>query len=106
LRARQTAEGILHAWSAPAPAYEECEELAPGGRSKRLARHLRELKGDAIGLVGHQPDLGEHLAWLIGSKRAQIDLAKAGVAAVHVADEPAKGTGVLLWLVTPDWTRK
>lgn len=106
LRARQTAEGMLQAWSAPAPALEECEELAPGGRSKRLAKYLRDLKGDAVGLVGHQPDLGEHVAWLIGSKQAQIDLAKAGVAAVHMAEEPAKGGGVLLWLITPDWWRK
>ena len=41
--------------------------------------------------------------WLIGSKRAQIDLAKAGIACISVADEPRKGGGALVWLVTPEW---
>lgn len=103
LRAKETAEGLIQAWSPPPPALETCEELAPGGRSKRLAKYLRELKSDAVGLVGHQPDLSEHVAWLIGSKRAQLDMAKAGVAAIHIPEDPSKGAGVLLWLITPDW---
>lgn len=105
LRAKQTADELLQAWSSPAPALETCDELSPGGSAKKLAKYLRELKSDAVALVGHQPDLGEHVAWLIGSKRAQIDLAKAGVAAIHIPEDPGKGAGVLLWLVTPDWWR-
>ena len=41
-----------------------------------------------------------------GSKRAQIDLAKAGIAYINVADEPCKGGGVLVWLVTPEWLQE
>jgi phosphohistidine phosphatase SixA len=53
--------------------------------------------------VGHQPDLGEWTAWLIGSKKAHIDLAKAGVAFLACPDGTRKGGGSLVWLVTPDW---
>jgi phosphohistidine phosphatase SixA len=53
--------------------------------------------------VGHQPDLGEFAAWLIGSKKAQIDIAKAGVAFIHCEKEVTKGGGSLEWLVPPEW---
>ncbi len=102
VRARQTAEGIVAPWVGAAPDIEECAALAPGGKSKDLAREVREHGGEVIGLVGHQPDLAEHVAWLIGSKKAHLDMAKAGVAAIRCG-EPRKGGGMLLWLVTPEW---
>ncbi len=103
VRARQTAEGILRQWTLPAPELRFCDQLIPGARSKRLARYLKDLDGNSFGLVGHMPDLAEHAAWLIGSKRAQLDIAKAGIAHIHCDDKPAKGAGTLQWLVTPEW---
>jgi phosphohistidine phosphatase len=102
LRAHQTAEGMLAAIT-PAPPLQPCPELAPGEKPKKLAKVLKRWGGERAALVGHLPDLPEFAAWLIGSKRAQIDLAKAGVAYIHVAEEPCKGGGVLVWLVTPEW---
>ena len=103
VRARQTAEGIQRQFPAERPALQVAEELAPGVKPKQLARFLRGLTADAVALVGHQPDLGEWAAWLIGSKKAQVDLAKAGVALVSCPDGPRKGGGTLVWLVTPEW---
>src|SRR5205823_12622063 len=82
LRARETAEAILKEWGDGAPELRLCEELIPGGKRRRLARYLRDLGVEKVGLVGHQPDLGEFAAWLLGSKKAQIDIAKAGVACI------------------------
>ena len=46
--------------------------------------------------------MSEFLAWLIGSKKARLELAKAGAA--HVDCESfGKGGGTLQWLVTPEW---
>ena len=56
-----------------------------------------------MGLVGHVPDLAAHVAWLIGGKKAQVDLAKAAVAQVVCSEPPDKGGGVLVWLVPPEW---
>jgi len=103
VRARQTADGIVRQFAQDPPVIQEAKEVAPGVKPKRLARFLRGLSADAVALVGHQPDLGEWTAWLIGGKKAQIDLAKAGVALIRCPDGPRKGGGTLMWLVTPDW---
>jgi phosphohistidine phosphatase len=102
-RARQTAEGILEHWSEPAPELRLCEVLAPGGKRRKLVRYLLGLGGEALGLVGHMPDLADLAGWLIGTRKAQIRLAKCGVARISFEGEPAKGSGELLWLLTPSW---
>lgn len=103
LRARQTAEEILRVWSPPLPEVLVSPELAPEGRRKKLSRFLEGLGADSVALVGHQPDLGELTAWLIGSRKAQVDFAKAGVAHIACPDGPGKGLGTLLLLLTSDW---
>src|SRR5205807_948150 len=80
LRARQTVESFLKAWSGVAPEVKVCKELAPGKKPRRLARVLRELERGPVALVGHEPDLSAWAAWVIGSKKTQLALAKAGVA--------------------------
>lgn len=102
LRAKQTAEDILKSWPPPVT-LEVCEELAPGGKAKKLARVLKSLQGDGVALVGHMPDLADQVAWFIGGKKAQIDLAKAGAAHVVCADKPGKASATLVWLITPEW---
>ncbi|MBI3411028.1 MAG: phosphohistidine phosphatase SixA [Planctomycetes bacterium] len=103
LRARQTAEWIVKAWNGKAPETVICDELAPGGGARKLARFLRNQGGEHVGLLGHIPHLAEWAGWLIGSKKAQIDFAKAGFAHITCGDGPRKGRGVLQWLVTPEW---
>jgi phosphohistidine phosphatase len=103
LRARQTAERMLQEWPRPVPELRICQELAPGSKRRKLSRFLAELGFDRVALVGHQPDLAEYAAWLIGSKKARLDLAKAGVAHVICEKEPDKGAGRLCLLVTPEW---
>jgi phosphohistidine phosphatase len=102
LRARQTAEEMLRSWPPPLPEVHVCADLAPDGKPKKLARFLRGLGSSNIALVGHQPHLGIWTGWIIGSKNANIDLAKAGI--VHVTcDRPKKGLGILHWMVDPEW---
>jgi len=103
LRSRQTAELLLKGLADPQPEVKVSEELAPGGKRRRLSRFLRGLGEDKVAIVGHQPDLGEYAAWLIGSKKAHIDLAKAGVARISFEDGPGKGKGSLVSLVTLEW---
>jgi phosphohistidine phosphatase len=103
LRARQTAEGILANWPAPLPELDLCDALAPGVKARKLARYLWKKGSGSVALVGHMPDLAEHAAWLIGSKKAQLEIAKAGVAFIECEKLPAKGSGTLTWLATPAW---
>lgn len=103
LRARQTAEGLLSHWVPRVPELQVCDELAPGGKRRKLTRFVRDLGADVVALVGHMPDLAVYAAWLIGSKRGQVEMAKAGIARIDFEDRPGKGRGVLSWLVTPEW---
>jgi phosphohistidine phosphatase len=103
LRARQTAEALRENFASPAPVLHTCAQLAPGGKRRKLTRFLRELGGQSVAIVGHAPDINDYAVWLIGSKKAQLELAKAGVACIHFADELDNGEGVLTWMVTPQW---
>ena len=58
-----------------------------------------------VAIVGHQPSINQFMAWLIGSKKAQLELAKAGIAKV-AAEEWGKGEGVLSWMLAPEWYGK
>jgi phosphohistidine phosphatase len=103
LRAKQTADGVIAAWSGSVMPLETCDDLAMGFKPKKLAGVLEEYKDNAIALVGHQPDLAEFAAWLIGSRKARLDLAKGGVACISCSNGISKGSGTLEWLVTPAW---
>jgi phosphohistidine phosphatase len=103
LRARQTTEELLKYWPEPLPEVLTCEHLAPDSKEKKLNRYLRTLETATVTLVGHLPDLAAYAGWLIGSKKAQLNFAKAGVAWIESETGPAKGAGVLTWLLTPEW---
>lgn len=104
LRARQTAEVIIDEWSASTPPeLKVSERITPECKPRKLAKTLRGLLPDRVGVVGHQPDLGNWAAWLIGCKNAYLDFAKGGVAHISWERELSKGSGALLWLITPTW---
>jgi phosphohistidine phosphatase len=102
VRARETTDGFVTHFGEPRPEIEVHDELGGDFRRKRLARFLAMLGKPSVAVVGHQPTLGGFLAWLIGSKRAQVQLEKAGFAWV-TCESPGKGGGILQWLITPDW---
>jgi phosphohistidine phosphatase len=103
VRAKETADLLMQGGDAVAPELEVCDHLAPGGKRKKLASFLIATARNAIGLVGHQPDLGDLAAWLIGSREANLAIGKGGVACINSTDAPGKGSGKLLWLVTNEW---
>jgi len=103
VRARQTAEALLAAWPNQPPQLEETPLLAPGGRRRKIAKHLRSYPQETLALVGHNPDLSELVGWFIGDKNIGVELEKGGVACLQFDDHPAKGAGLLVWLITPAW---
>jgi phosphohistidine phosphatase len=96
LRARQTAEILQEVFALPAQADRR---LSPGcslGAIQELASH--HPLGHSL-LVGHEPDLGRIVGQLLGG--AHVSMAKSGVARVD-ADRVEPGTGVLVWLLSPE----
>jgi len=106
LRARQTADDLIQIWKTPLPELLLCDALEPDvAKARKVTKFLLKLSANAVALVGHMPHLGEYAAWMLGSKKVEIALAKAGVARIDCDGVPDKGAGKLTWLITPEWCR-
>lgn len=100
-RAAQTAGIVAKALGLPAP--ETSELLTPERHPREFLNWLKtQPLADGIGVVGHEPHLGELISWcLTGKVEARVDLKKGAVARIDFADTPEEGQGVLRWLITP-----
>ena len=107
VRARQTAELAAEALR-PRRGPLESAALAPGGQPAEVLAALREAGGArAALLVGHMPDLGELVGWLVwGQPDLAVPLRTGGVCRVDLPDQPAPGTGDLRWLLPPRLLRR
>jgi phosphohistidine phosphatase len=99
VRARQTAEIVAGALD-PRPSLVNAESLSPSGSYANviadLEKHARKTR---IALVGHEPNIGELAARLIGSRHA-IEFKKGAVCRIDVETLPPSGPGDLRWLMT------
>jgi phosphohistidine phosphatase len=102
-RALSTAEELLAGMKASGVEIQTHDSIAPGGKPRKIDRLLLKAEGDAIAVVGHQPDLGFYAGRLIGSKKAAIALDKPGVACIECCDPPGKGSGELLFVIDRQW---
>ena len=101
VRARDTAI-LLAAGLKPKPPVAEIEALAPGGRPQAIndAIKTHAKKNRRLALVGHEPDLGELAARLIGA-RGSIEFKKGGVCLIETDGATPIGPGTLRWMLTP-----
>ena len=103
VRARHTAE--ILATGLRIPKVEDCDALTPGQAPSEVARELdRPRVRRAIALVGHEPDLGQLAAWLIGARQPLV-FKKGAIARIDVGSLPPTGDGQLVWLATPRMLR-
>jgi len=105
VRARQTADALAEGLQ-PKPAIVLSDALAPAGTPaavvQDLARHAR--KG-AVALVGHEPNMGELAARLLGMRKP-MPFKKGAVCRIDFSVLPPKGLGELRWFATPRMLRK
>ena len=98
VRAKQTAD-LLAAGISGNPA------LAPGHSPEQVMEQLAQTaKRRRIALVGHEPDLGELAAHLIGAKRS-LEFRKGGVCRIDLQGLTENRPGLLIWFVTPKMLR-
>ncbi len=64
VRTRETADIVAHV--AGVSEVTITEEMAPGGESSLLVRELARGEHDRVMVVGHEPDLGDLVAELVG----------------------------------------
>ena len=105
VRTRQTAD-VLADTLPSKPAIVASDALAPAGTPaavlQELAKHARKAR---IALVGHEPNIGELAARLIGL-RTPIPFKKGAVCRIDFDVLPPKGVGALRWFATPKMLRR
>ena len=104
VRAHQTAELLVDGLDS-LPDLEVTDALSPGRPPSQVAEVLggyQKLK--EIALVGHEPDLGELAAWLIGAREPLL-FKKGGACRIDVASLPPGRNGHLIWFATPRMLR-
>jgi len=105
VRARQTAEILAQALG-PRTGVTAVEALAPGGTPaavvSALAEHVRQ---GSVAIVGHEPDLGQLAARLIGAK-APIPFKKGAVCRIDLDTLPPTHPGRLVWFAPPKMLRR
>lgn len=101
VRARETADIIAAAYSPIAPVV--VPELAPGHKSREVARWLERQGGHGVvAIVGHEPGLSRTVSWLLaGGDRSLLDLKKGAACLLALDDDIGPGRATLLWALAP-----
>ena len=105
VRAKQTADVFAETMKSKPPVATS-DALTPAGTPAAVIQELgRHAKKARIALVGHEPNLGELAARLIGARTA-IEFKKGAICRIDFEVLPPKGHGQLRWFVTPLMLRK
>jgi len=107
VRAVETAEIVAESLGSSVP-MDYCDALSPGGSAEALIAFLaKHLDRNRVLVVGHEPDLGELAARLIGAGRhAKLAFKKGGCCLITFEEFPPKSPGQLVWWLTPRLLRK
>ena len=105
VRARQTAD-LLAAGLDGKPPIKLLDALAPGHTSSSVMTQLaRVAKRRRVALVGHEPELGELAAHLIGAGRA-LAFKKGGICRIDLGSLTSKRAASLVWFLPPNVLRQ
>ncbi|MEO0406454.1 MAG: phosphohistidine phosphatase SixA [Cyanobacteria bacterium P01_A01_bin.135] len=99
VRAQQTAEILGEAGLGEVAV---SEHLAPDGDFHQWLGWLAGWRGEALAMVGHEPNLSEwaeRLLW--GQCRGCLAVKKAGVLGLHLPNNSPEGNSALFWLAPP-----
>jgi phosphohistidine phosphatase len=106
-RAEKTGQILAAIFGADCPVIPT-EKLAPGFRMRPLLEEITQFQNDtSLLMVGHQPDLGIFLTYLIGGGSAGVMAYSPGaVAAIEYEPGSGPGKGILQWFLSPDMVRR
>jgi len=107
VRAAETAEIVAEVIGTKPP-MDFCDALRPGGAPEALIAFLaKRANRRRVLVVGHEPDLGELAARLIGAGRnANMPFKKGGCCLITFGAFPPKSPGRLAWWLPPRIMRK
>ncbi|MGH7645701.1 MAG: SixA phosphatase family protein [Gemmatimonadales bacterium] len=105
-RAVQTAEIVAAEYGGPEPV--TVPALAPEQPPDAAATWLRTLRDPGtVAVVGHEPDLGILVGWLVAGRGSSvIELKKGAACLLEIHGQAAAGQATLLWALTPGQLRR
>jgi phosphohistidine phosphatase len=99
-RTRQTAD-VFSARLSGKPTVVLSDALTPAGTSEAVVQEIAsEAHKGRVALVGHEPNIGELCAHLIGAS-SPIEFKKGAICRIDVEALPPKGFGQLRWFLPP-----
>ena len=105
VRTRQTADVFAETLKSK-PSVSVSDSLAPAGTPAAVIQDLgKHMRKGRIALVGHEPNIGELTARLIGAREA-VPFKKGAICRIDFETFPPKGIGQLRWFVTPRMLRQ
>ena len=107
VRAVETAEIVAESLGPNIP-LDFCDALRPGGSAEALVSFLaKQANRRRVLAVGHEPDLSDLAARLMGAGRnANLGFKKGGCCLISFTEFPPKSPGQLVWWLTPRILRK
>ena len=107
VRAAETAEIVRDSLDGNVPV-DFCDALRPGGSPEALIQFLaKHANRKRVLVVGHEPDLSELAARLMGAGRhANLAFKKGGCCLITFDEFPPKASGQLVWWLPPKLLRK
>lgn len=104
VRAKQTAD-TLAALLDTSPAVTTSDALAPAGTPAAVIQEIRRAQKPRVALVGHEPNMGELAARLMGST-LPVPFKKGAICRIDFEVLPPKGLGALRWFLPPKALRR
>jgi phosphohistidine phosphatase len=90
----------------PKPPVSLADALTPAGDPPAVMRALaKHMKKARLALVGHEPNMGELAAFLIGAT-TPVPFKKGAVCRIDYEVVPPAGRGQIIWFATPRMLRK
>ena len=99
-RALQTAYILKEVFNVQAAVMKE-NSLLNGGLTGDLLTLAGSLELEEIAMIGHQPDLGIHIAGMTGANESNLKIPPASIAKIRFKDRPVMGKGILEFLLPP-----
>lgn len=85
---------------------ETCVELLPGADFEAFIALIKRLPStESLLFVGHEPNMSKVISSLLGSNRVLLEIRKGGFCRIGSEQTPARGTGTLLFHLTPKQLR-
>lgn len=99
-RARETAEIVRREYEIDR--VETADVLEPGLEPRDVAAWLAQYRDGVVGVVGHEPQLGRLVTYLVsGIDRPGVELKKGGACLLEFESEPHAAGGTLVWAIPP-----